>query len=1249
MKLKKLISLLLCLILTFSCVLPIVSCKKKNKNEGGSGNTGGTIIGGDPEGNTEYTVKVVTVGGMPLEGVMVYIHSGDGYQICTLPQETDKNGIAKFTLKTSNDYSVQVDGAPEGYNVREGLTREDRYPLTAPDTVITLSSAPIAEGGFADRYEVGDVMHDFTITDINGDDYKLSELLKTKDMVMLNFWYVGCSNCAKEFPYLNRVYEAYKDDVAVLALNDYADDTFESLTEYNELLHKPAPEGWDMMEEDENLSIPLFKIENDEESLTLNRFGDVESLGYPTSVVIDRYGVVTMIEVGAVLGDSKWKNVFDHFVGENYKQSLVTDPSILNPIIEPTIKWTDESEQQIADAFNSGDITVSYHPETSDKDAKYAWPFIADKYNGEDVVRPSNEGIDNSFAILYAEVSLKPGQAVMFDYFCSTQNDDYGKDVLYVLVDGKDIYSMAGISEDGYETCCTYVDPRPVTESNKNDIATYSISFVYYKDDVDHDGDDTVYLKNLRVISAEDIPVETYIFRYASTDLNESGNGYNTYVNVYLASDGYYRVGDPAKDTDNPLLFVNHLGYTHFDANKTISDRAHLNYELMVNGVNMFNNWLIYGKAASNSQMYGYTPVTEELKTMLVAYCNTYKNEVGKADSENLWLQLCVYYDAYGTVDGVKTPHLSNPIVGLTSFSAYVMDVKDPANGAYESGEIVSTAEVEYTHVMMPRGYLYKFVPKKSGVYRVRSRSEQEVLAWIFVDGEKWAEEGDRTMLTSDSVGERWNPDLLVDSDNDGNYELDYTNISIAAYMEAGKEYYIDVAFYDQYAVGSFEFDVKWVADEFEYFIQASPGPITYIESITGGMGQLLAAGIDVDFKTEGGVEYAYHVLKRDADGTVTDWGSKIYADFFYPTTLFPSQSIETLINANAFNYTITAHDRQALIYLDDIRLSGKSALISKWIADGTVADKDAGEAKWTSDGINDAVKDFYDGDFDNSYAAQIQVDAIYVWTEGTYAIMKDWALEEIDGMSSAKWDSYKMSDVISGKIQNLSGTQQELLDQVNALYNKKWAEFQMDDVRCGIFHNTDKRTAKDIKAQEYLDILETDGKAELMALWDDLFSSIEPPAKAPVCRVEHTDKDEDLICDICGESTDTPVIPECEGEHVDENGDTDCDLCKKDMRVISEWRYEYLWNYYKMDDVKAGIFHGTNEDFTDVVRGYLAKVDEDNPLVDNLPTYPERQGCVAVTRELAEILDTLIGREIFENVHNGWLKFCYYYDYLGA
>ena len=1188
MKLKKLLSLLLCLVMIFSCVLPLASCKNKNKNKD-EGNTGGTVIdGGSSGGSTEYTVKVITEGGMPLEDVVVSIHTGDGFKI-TQMGATDKNGNVKFTLPTSNDYSIQISDAPEGYKVREGLTRDDRYPLTGPDTVIKLSSAPITSGGFSSQYELGDVMYDFTLTDINGESYKLSELLKTKDMVMLNFWYVGCSNCAYEFPYVNAVYEAYQDEIEILAINDYG-DSIADISGYNDLLHTPGTEGgWGVMEEDETLSIPLFQVENNEYNLTLSRF---ESEGYPTTVIIDRYGVICMIEVGSVLGESKWKNIFDHFVGDNYEQKLITDSSILNPMIEPTIKWTDESEQQIADAFNFGDIIVSYHPETNEKDAKYSWPFIVDTYNGETVVRPSNKGIDNSYSILYAEVSLKPGQAIMFDYFCSTQRNDYGTDVLYVLVDGKDIYSMAGVNENGYETCCTYVDPRPVTESNKNDLATYSVAFAYYKDSVEYSGDDTVYLKNLRVIPAEDIPVETYIFRYAATDLNASGNGYNTYADVYLASDGYYRVGDSSKDTNNPLLLANHLSYTLFDPYMTVSERAHAEYEVMVNGVNKFNQWLIYGNAASNSQIPYYTPVTDELKEILVAYCNTYRNEVGKAADENLWLQLCAYYDAYGTVDGVKTPQLADPIIGLTSFSAYDMDILD--KNEYVRDEVVASATVEYNKVIMPRGYLYKFVPKVSGVYRVISKSEKkEVNGWIFTDGHKWADDGDRTILTSDEAAERYTPELLVDPDGDGVYQVDNVNISLVAYMEAGKEYYIDIAYYDVYEVGKFTFDVKWVDYSFGYFIQASPGPITYIESITGGMGQLLAAGIDVDFKLEDGVEYAYHVLERNADGTVKTWGSKIYADFFYPTTLFQTQSIEKLIEANAFNYTITATDRQALIYLDNIRVNGKNALIKNWIAAGTVADTEAGEAKWASDGLDAAVKDFYDGDFDSSYAPEVIANAVSAWTEGTYSLMKEWILET-EGMSTAMWESYDMDNVIRGNVAEPTSAQQRLADQVTSNYNRNWATYQMDDVRNGIFHNTDQRTAKDKKAQEYLEILNTQGEAQLKAVWDDVFSSINPP---------------------------------------ENSGITD----------ISAWRYEYLWNYYQMKDVINGIFHGTNADFTNIVRAYAAKMEND------IENHPERQGCVAVTRELATILDTLVGRETFENVQNGWLKFCYYYDYLGV
>ena len=1145
MKLKKLLSLLLCLTMLLSCVLSLAACKKdKNKDQGGTNNQGGTIVGGNTGGNTvngetEYSVQVVTVGGMPLEGVMVYIHNGEGYSVCTAPQETDENGFAKFTLKTSNDYTVQIDGVPKGYNVREGLTKDDRYTLDPQGTVIRLSSAPITTGGFEDSYELGDVMYDFTLTDIDGKAYKLSTLLETKDMVMLNFWYVDCPNCAYEFPYINRVYEDYKDDVAILGINDYPDDVAADLRDYDGYLHN----YYGVMDEGETLNIPLFKVGNGENDLTLSRF---PSEGYPTTVIIDRYGVITMIEVGAVLGESKWQNVFDYFVGDDYKQVLIDNPEMLNPKIEPTIHWTDTSAAEIAGAFNSGDITVSYYPETNGTDAKYAWPFVVDTFNGETVVRPSNTGVDNSFAILYAEVSLKPGQAVMFDWFASTQNNNLGQDVLYILVDGKDIYSIAGISDNGFETCCTYVDPRPVTESNKDVVATYTVAFAYYKDTVEAEGDDTVYLKNLRVVDANDIPVETYIFRYAATDLNETGDGYNTYVEVYLGTDGYYHVGS----IDGPLLLANHLSYTQFDPYKTVSERVYVNYELMVNGVNMFNNWLIYGNAAVNSQMSYYTPVTEELRTMLEAYCETYRRDVGKAAHENLWLQLCVYFDAYGKdADGNPTKHLPDPIQGLTAFSAIEMELeKTPEN----AGDVIAKGEVTYTKVIMPKGYLFKFVPEVSGVYRVTSDSEKEVVGWIFTGtNEEWAANGnDRTILTHYDVGERYCPELLVDKDNDGVLERDYTNVSLAAYMEAGKEYYIDIAYYDTYATGSFTFEVTWVSETFGHFIQASNGPITYIESIDGSMGQLIAVGINYTFVEEDGVKYAYQVRGYDKDGNPI-LGEKIYVDFYYPTTLFQSQSIITLIKANAFNYLVTEKDREALIKLDELRLETRFLIIQRWINKETVADEEAGEALFNEKGLNEMIKDYYDGTFDGEYSAE---------DEATVANAFDSVVQ-----------AYKES--VGG------------LDE--------WDYYQMDDIMKGIYHNTDNRTEKDITAQRYLEIYNNEGKEALKSYWDSEFSTIVP---------------------------------------AEDSGETD----------VSEWRFNYFWNYYQMDDVQAGIFHGMLEDFTDEILAYVEKMEDD---IAN----PERQGCVAVTEELAMILDTLIAREVFEDVKDGWLKFCYYYDLLGV
>jgi thiol-disulfide isomerase/thioredoxin len=68
------------------------------------------------------------------------------------------------------------------------------------------------------NYKVGSTMGDFTLTDTNGNSYNLSQLLKEKDLVILNFWFVNCGPCKAEFPYFEAINEKY-DNVQLLTMN----------------------------------------------------------------------------------------------------------------------------------------------------------------------------------------------------------------------------------------------------------------------------------------------------------------------------------------------------------------------------------------------------------------------------------------------------------------------------------------------------------------------------------------------------------------------------------------------------------------------------------------------------------------------------------------------------------------------------------------------------------------------------------------------------------------------------------------------------------------------------------------------------------------------------------------------------------------------------------------------------------------------------------------------------------------------
>ncbi|QEK13394.1 redoxin domain-containing protein [Crassaminicella thermophila] len=65
---------------------------------------------------------------------------------------------------------------------------------------------------------IGDKAYDFTLLDREGNEIKLSDL-KGK-VVFLNFWTIWCGTCSKEMPYIQEIYEQYKDkDVVIAAVN----------------------------------------------------------------------------------------------------------------------------------------------------------------------------------------------------------------------------------------------------------------------------------------------------------------------------------------------------------------------------------------------------------------------------------------------------------------------------------------------------------------------------------------------------------------------------------------------------------------------------------------------------------------------------------------------------------------------------------------------------------------------------------------------------------------------------------------------------------------------------------------------------------------------------------------------------------------------------------------------------------------------------------------------------------------------
>jgi thiol-disulfide isomerase/thioredoxin len=95
-------------------------------------------------------------------------------------------------------------------------------------------------------------------------------------VVLLNFWATWCGPCRVEMPFFERTYAEFKDEDFVVLAVDF-DEPIEAVRAFKEEL---------------NLNFPIL----------LDPGGEVQRtyrvLGYPTSVLIDREGLIHAIHVG---------------------------------------------------------------------------------------------------------------------------------------------------------------------------------------------------------------------------------------------------------------------------------------------------------------------------------------------------------------------------------------------------------------------------------------------------------------------------------------------------------------------------------------------------------------------------------------------------------------------------------------------------------------------------------------------------------------------------------------------------------------------------------------------------------------------------------------------------------------------------------------------------------------------------------------------------------------------------------------
>ena len=244
---------------------------------------------------------------------------------------------------------------------------------------------------------LGKPFQDFTVTDIDGNTFTLSEALKDHEAVLINFWATWCGPCRNEFPAINKVYEEHKDRVAFIALSTEPKDSNDIIKAFRQ---------------ENGLTLPMGR---DEGHKLYNTLG---TINIPVTVIVDRFGNTGFLQIGSFRTADDVSRTLDAFLGDQYTETAVLDsvPSDTSTVALPVsparaLRIENESAQKAvirADGIpdicfyvlngNTAHVIAEITASDSTSDVIF--------YNSDAGFTPLKEMLDPERGVLAADVSV---------------------------------------------------------------------------------------------------------------------------------------------------------------------------------------------------------------------------------------------------------------------------------------------------------------------------------------------------------------------------------------------------------------------------------------------------------------------------------------------------------------------------------------------------------------------------------------------------------------------------------------------------------------------------------------------------------------------------------------------------------------------------------------------------------------------------------------------------------------------------